>query len=243
MASPKMRSLAGALAGASAALWVAPSYAHSVCGDRIFPATLAIDDPGVTDELSLPTLTWLPQNANGAQEFDATFNWAKPSFRTSRCRSEPVRPGSIPADTAGRPSTPKRSTNSSASPNTSSWARSGSKSSGATPEPAPWLGPLLLFAGARRRQRLRRSADRHEPPAPVRPDRAGELDHPGPGVRQRTQYATTINYGFSIQYSLPYYNSHVGEISNDFVKHLIPLVEGVFSTPSPTGRDRGRRPE
>jgi hypothetical protein len=42
---------------------------------------------------------------------------------------------------------------------------------------------------------------------------------------------TTINYGFTIQYSLPYFKSHVSEISNDFVKHLIPITEAVFSTP------------
>ena len=45
MSSLSMRSIAGALAGASAALWLTPAYPHSVCGDRIFPATLAIDDP------------------------------------------------------------------------------------------------------------------------------------------------------------------------------------------------------
>ena len=33
------------------------------------------------------------------------------------------------------------------------------------------------------------------------------------------QNATTVSYGFTLQYSLPYYNSHVGEIGNDFVKH------------------------
>ncbi len=36
------------------------AYAHAVCGDRIFPATLAIDDPGVTDELTLPAVNGLP---------------------------------------------------------------------------------------------------------------------------------------------------------------------------------------
>jgi hypothetical protein len=29
--------------------------AHEIVGNRFFPATLAIDDPGVTDELALPT--------------------------------------------------------------------------------------------------------------------------------------------------------------------------------------------
>jgi hypothetical protein len=30
--------------------------AHEIVGNRFFPATLAIDDPGVTDELSIPTI-------------------------------------------------------------------------------------------------------------------------------------------------------------------------------------------
>src|SRR6202050_1925665 len=80
MPTPKTRSPGGALAGAAAALWLTPALPHAVCGDRIFPATLAIDDPGVTDELALPTLEWLPQNADGVGEFDANFSWSKTIF-------------------------------------------------------------------------------------------------------------------------------------------------------------------
>src|SRR5712672_836455 len=32
------------------------SIAHEIVGNRFFPATLGIDDPGVNDELSLPTI-------------------------------------------------------------------------------------------------------------------------------------------------------------------------------------------
>ena len=43
------------------------ALAHAVCGNRVFPATLVMDDPGVSDELSLPTITYLPiPAANGA---------------------------------------------------------------------------------------------------------------------------------------------------------------------------------
>ena len=34
-----------------------PAFAHGVVGQRFFPATLAIDDPFVADELSLPTVS------------------------------------------------------------------------------------------------------------------------------------------------------------------------------------------
>ena len=42
-----------------AAVLAAPAtaaLAHAIVGNRFFPATLAIDDPGVTDELALPTI-------------------------------------------------------------------------------------------------------------------------------------------------------------------------------------------
>ncbi len=80
MTSATSRVVAGALVGAAAAFWLSPAFAHAVCGDRIFPATLAIDDPGVGDELALPTLTYLPQNSSGSQEFDATFSYTKTIF-------------------------------------------------------------------------------------------------------------------------------------------------------------------
>src|ERR1041384_7793272 len=38
--------------------------AHGMAGDRFFPATLAIDDPFVADELSLPTISTLKASAN-----------------------------------------------------------------------------------------------------------------------------------------------------------------------------------
>src|SRR6202167_5386617 len=71
------RALVGAFAAAGAALWFTPAYPHAVCGNRIFPATLGIDDPGVDDELTLPTLTYLPTNSGGSQEFDAEFSYSK----------------------------------------------------------------------------------------------------------------------------------------------------------------------
>ena len=64
------RALVGAFAAAGAALWFTPAYPHAVCGSRIFPATLGIDDPGVQDEFS-PTFVYLPSNSDGSREIDA----------------------------------------------------------------------------------------------------------------------------------------------------------------------------
>ena len=77
MPTPKIRSAAGALTGAGLALWLTPAYPHAVCGARIFPATLAIDDPGVLDELTLPAVSYVPFNSDAAHEWDASFSWTK----------------------------------------------------------------------------------------------------------------------------------------------------------------------
>ncbi len=51
---------------------------------------------------------------------------------------------------------------------------------------------------------------------------------PGQAWTNGNQNSTNLNWGFTVQYSLPYYNSHVAEIDNDFFKHLIPLTEFAF---------------
>jgi hypothetical protein len=55
------------------------ALSHAVCGDRVFPATLVMDDPGVGDELSLPTLqyTSIPTSAGGGQTITYGYEWDK----------------------------------------------------------------------------------------------------------------------------------------------------------------------
>jgi hypothetical protein len=54
------------------------AYAHAVCGNRVFPATLNVDDPGVGDELSLPTYTYTPSGTTGGQPTSTFgFEWDK----------------------------------------------------------------------------------------------------------------------------------------------------------------------
>jgi hypothetical protein len=53
------------------------AQAHVVCGDRVFPTTLTMDDPGVSDEVSLPTITLTPtptaQSNTWGYEWDKTI--------------------------------------------------------------------------------------------------------------------------------------------------------------------------
>lgn len=61
-------------AGALASL---PASAHEIVGNRFFPATLTIDDPGVNDELALPTLTFTKTGDPAARQVDISGEFAK----------------------------------------------------------------------------------------------------------------------------------------------------------------------
>lgn len=51
------------------------AQAHVVCGDRVFPTTLTMDDPGVSDEASLPTIAFTP--GSHAQINTYGYEWDK----------------------------------------------------------------------------------------------------------------------------------------------------------------------
>ena len=230
----RMRLVAGALAGAFVAGGTVAAYAHAVCGDRIFPATLAIDDPGVTDELTLPTVQWLPQNSDGVGELDASGSWAKTIF-PNLALSAGVGPtwlhgpggfGWDALDTELKYQflcIPQLEFMASVGFDVS-W---GGTATGAQVGSPNMYSPVLdvgLGFGA-----LPTSLNSLRPFAIT-----GELSTttPGQAVWGGDQFATSFNWGFTLQYSLPYFNSHVGAIDNDLLKHLIPTVEFAFSTPT-----------
>ena len=64
---------AGAIAAAATLAGIGPALSHTIVGNRVFPATLAIDDPGVNDEFALPTFSYFA-NPDNSNEFD--FNGA-----------------------------------------------------------------------------------------------------------------------------------------------------------------------
>jgi hypothetical protein len=52
--------------------------AHAVAGNRVFPVTLTMDDPGVSDEASVPTFSWV--NTGGDQpvnQYNFNFEYDK----------------------------------------------------------------------------------------------------------------------------------------------------------------------
>lgn len=71
------RALAPALCAAllSPIAFIPPAFAHGVAGARIFVNTLLLDDPAVSDEASLPTISWQPAPGGGnAYETDFEFD-------------------------------------------------------------------------------------------------------------------------------------------------------------------------
>jgi len=54
-----------ALVCAGVILRVTPVLAHAVCGNRVYPVTLTLDDPGVADEITLPQIVYTRVAAAG----------------------------------------------------------------------------------------------------------------------------------------------------------------------------------
>src|SRR6266700_1178634 len=68
-----------ALPGLAAALAsIGQAGAHEIVGNRFFPATLNIDDPGVNDELAIPTVSYFKNGDNPpAKQLDVSGEFAK----------------------------------------------------------------------------------------------------------------------------------------------------------------------
>jgi len=226
------RVLSGAIAAMAASLCLSPAYSHAVCGNRVFPATLGIDDPGVGDELALPTLTYLPSNSNGSQEFDASISYTKtifPGFGLSITDGpswqNPGGYGWGDISTEAKYNfmcIPEHEFMASAGLSIE-WANTGTGGmSGSTNTYSPVLDVGKGFGDLPKSLNILR-------PFAITAEISEDL--PGQAWSGGGQNSTNFNWGFTVQYSLPYYNANVGEIDNPFFKHLIPLTEFTFSKP------------
>jgi hypothetical protein len=82
VSAPRSALSAGLLAGGLLLGVSGDALAHGFAGSRFFPATLTTDDPFVADELSLPTLTKLPNtnDSPATHETDVGVDIAKRLF-------------------------------------------------------------------------------------------------------------------------------------------------------------------
>ncbi len=229
--------------------------AHEIVGNRFFPATLGIDDPGVNDELSLPTVdsfktgdvppvrqrdisgefskritedfavsfgstyTFLgPMDptvpgANGFQNLDTTFKYRvfkNPEHEFVMSVGLSVEWGGTGAANVG------------ADPfNTYTPNIYFGKGLGDLPDALSWIRPVAITGQVGYAIPGRNSTTTFS----VDPD-SGAL------TADTEFHPRVLNWGGTIQYSMPYLKSAVVDLGlPDFINHLIPLVEANLQTP------------
>jgi hypothetical protein len=226
--------VAALLAGAPQAL------AHTIVGERLFPTTLAIDDPGVNDELALPSFAYMtgsnfdktpgPINYSLGWEYAKTitadlgvsigsegFNWQRRPNAQGWSNLETQLKYVFWQD-------PKSEAIISGAVNVE-WGNTGSPQSASLPADPFSTVTTKLYAG-------KGFGD-----APVEWARpfalTGEIAY---SIPTRTVNGdgslnpSALTYGATLQYSLLYRNAHVEEVPELF-RRLIPAFEAVFTTP------------
>lgn len=230
-----------ALGGLAAMLIGAgPALAHTIVGDRVFPATLTIDDPGVNDELALPAFAYMaaanPDGTLGPISYSLGWEYAKTitadlgvsvgsdGFTWQR---NPKAEGWANIETEAKYSFYQNPVHEFilATAVSVEIGGTGSPQSSSLPsDPFSTVTPKAFigkgFGDA--------SVDWLRPLAVT-----GEVDYSIPTVAINPDMSfnpTVLTYGATLQYSLLYENSFVHEVP-DFFNRLIPAVEGIFSTP------------
>jgi hypothetical protein len=230
------------LSGACALLLAGaePALAHTIVGDRLFPATLTIDDPGVNDELALPTFTTMtagtPDGSPGAINYSLGWEYAK-----TITADLGVSVGSEGFNWARRPNgqgwsnietqlkyifwqDPKSEAIVSGALAVE-WANTGSpQSASLAPDPYSTVtGKLFVGKGFGQA-----TVDWLRPFAVT-----AEVDFSIPTASVNADGGnnpTMLSYGATLQYSLVYMNAFVHEVP-DLLKRLIPAFEARFTSP------------
>jgi len=232
---------AGAFAAAAIFAGISPASAHTIIGDRVFPATLTIDDPGTDDELSIPTFAYSFNSTttyppmNGQQTYEFNFFYGKritADFELSIDSTflhavNPRMNGWEGIETEAKDqimvSTEHEFVVSLGV--SQAWGASG------TPNIAPQFTTITpkIFIG---------KGFGDVPWDWMRPFAVtGEIDYDVPtvpAVYQNNvligQNPTTVDYGFTIQYSLLYMNGYVQQVP-DVLRNLVFDVEAQFTSP------------
>jgi hypothetical protein len=251
-----MNRLSGAGLSALALLVPLAAEAHGIVGKRFLPATMVIDDPFVADEASLPTLSTQSESATDespkTRETEIEAEFAKrltPHFGISLGQSWVYR------QPEGGPAARGFS-------NLEVGARYQFLALPAQETVASFdLGFDLGGTGARRVEADRFSAvtpsllfgkgfgDLPDGLALLRPLAVtGLVGGTVPFSRKSRQYnvdastgdidieterhPSTLNYGFTLQYSLAYLQANVRNVGlGEFARRLVPVVEFAFETP------------
>jgi hypothetical protein len=253
----RIRLLRAGLPGLAMALVpLSGSGAHEIVGNRFFPATLGIDDPGVNDELSLPTVSNFKTGDDPSfrqRDFSAEFSkriteaFAVSFGSTFSSLKPPGGPTGIGAsgfqnfDTTFKYrvfKNPEHEFVMSAGLSIE-WVGTGAESVGAeqfnTYTPTIWFGKGL--------------GDLPDTLSWIRPVAiTGQVGYSIPGRNSTTTFGIdpdtgnptidtqfnprVLSWGATIQYSMPYLKSAVIDLGlPDFINRFIPLVEATLQTP------------
>jgi hypothetical protein len=243
--------VAVSLFGTGLALSLAlPAHAHGIAGDRLFPATLSIDDPAVGDELSAPTFVYQPQSGSGGSpetrsygygvEWDKTitknFGFAiNDGYSVIRQQGSNSLYGWNDLVTTLKYQFFENDAHEilMSAGVQREWGGTGAQRVGA--DTTGWTQPTL-YAG-------KGLGDLPESLGLLRPIAlTGELgyqlsDVPTANSANGPSHNPNFwNIGFTVQYDMAYLHNQVKDYGlPDVVNHLIPIVEFAYSTPASTG--------
>ncbi len=217
--------------------------AHGFAGDRFFPATILTDDPFVADEMSLPTIAFNPVQSDGTRELDLDADLSlliAPSwnFTLSNGWTHLKTPGAPSAvGFTGLTTGTQYQLFINAEHEAMAlagldvnWGNTGRLSVGAPafttlsptfdfgkgfgdlPPSLRWLRPFALTGNL-------------------------SFDFPTETETNGTPNPNNFNYGFAVEYSIPYLQSEVKDLGLGApFNRLIPLVEFALTTPLNRGR-------
>jgi len=250
---------------ATALFSLTPALAHEIVGNRFFPATLGIDDPGVNDELSFPTVdSFKTGDDPSVRQRDISGEFSKRitedfaiAFGSTYTFLGPIDPTSAGANGFQNLETTFKyrlfkniehefvmSVGLSVE-----WGGSGSASVGA--DPFNTYTPTVYFGKG--------FGDLPDTLSWVRPVAVtGQIGYGVPGRNSTTTFGIdpdsgevtadtefhprVLNWGGTIQYSMPYLKSAVVDLGlPDFFNHLVPLVEATLQTPIANTLTSGRQ--
>jgi hypothetical protein len=241
-----------ALPGLAAALVsIAQAGAHEIVGNRFFPATLNIDDPGVNDELAIPTISYFKNGDDpSTKQLDISGEFAKritESFAIAvGANWTRLKPSWMPAVSGFQNIETLFKYRIYRNPEHEfvmsvglgiEWGGTGSSAVGA--EPFNVYTPTVFFGKG--------MGDLPDTMNWARPFAVtGQVGYAIPG-RSKTASVNpdtgnidlelnprVLAWGGSLQYSMPYLKSAVVDLDlPEFINHLIPIVE--FSLQTPVG--------
>lgn len=230
--------------------------AHEIAGNRFFPATLAIDDPGVNDEAALPTISMLKTGDDPSfKQLDVSGEFAKritedfaisvaPTWSRLHAPGGPTMNGARGFENLETLFKYRLFKNAEhefvmSAGLTVEWGGSGAQSVGA--ERFNVYTPTIYFGKGF--GDLPFSLNWARPFAIT-----GQIGYAIPGVTKTTTASVNpdtgeqtidtelnprvLNWGATLQYSMPYLKSVVVDLGlPDFVNRLIPIVEASLQTP------------